>query len=38
VTFAKSLCTRVPMMAAKPAMLDWSKRNSSIMATMAVLR
>lgn len=38
VTFAKSLCTRVPMMVAKPAMLDWSKRNSSIMATMAVLK
>ena len=38
VTFAKSLCTRSPMYVAKPAMLDWSKRNSSIMATMAVLK
>lgn len=38
VTFAKSLCTRNPMFAAKPAMLDWSKRNSSIMATVATLR
>jgi hypothetical protein len=38
VTFAKSLCTRNPMFVAKPAMLDWSKRNSSIMATMAVLK
>jgi hypothetical protein len=38
VTFAKALCTRVPMFVAKPAMLDWSRRNSSIMATMAVLR
>lgn len=38
VTFAKALCTRVPMFVAKPAMLDWSRRNSSIMATMAVLK
>ena len=38
VTFAKALCTRNPMFVAKPAMLDWSKRNSSIMATMAVLK
>lgn len=38
VTFAKALCTRNAMFAAKPAMLDWSKRNSSIMATVATLR
>ena len=38
VTFAKALCTRNPMFVARPAMLDWSKRNSGIMATMALLR
>ncbi len=38
VTFAKSLCTRNPMYAAKPPMLDWAKRNSSIMATMALIK
>lgn len=38
VTFAKSLCTRNPMFVADPAVLDWTKRNSSIMATMAALR
>jgi hypothetical protein len=38
ITFAKALCTRNPMFAARPAMLDWSKRNSSIMATMSVLK
>jgi hypothetical protein len=38
VTFAKALCTRVPAFVAKPAMLDWSKRNSSLMAVMAVLK
>lgn len=38
MTFAKALCTRNPMFAARPAMLDWSKRNSAIMAAMAVLK
>ena len=38
ITFAKALCTRNPMFAARPAMLDWSKRNSTIMATMSVLK
>ncbi len=38
VTFAKSLCTRNPLFAARPAMLDWTKRNSSIMATVATLK
>lgn len=38
VTFAKSLCTRSPLFAAKPPMLDWAKRNSSIMATMSLLK
>jgi len=38
VTFAKSLCTRNPMFVAKPAMLRWAKENSSIMATMSVLK
>lgn len=38
VTFAKSLCTRNPMFAAKPPMLAWSKRNSGIMAMMATIK
>jgi hypothetical protein len=38
VTFAKSLCTRNPMMASKPAMMAWSKRNSSIVNLMAMLK
>jgi hypothetical protein len=38
VTFAKSLCTRNPLFAARPAMLDWTKRNSSIMATVATIK
>jgi hypothetical protein len=38
ITFAKALCTRNPMFAAKPAMIDWSKRNSTLMATMAALK
>lgn len=38
VTFAKSLCTRNPMFVAKPPMLDWAKRNSSIMATMSLIK
>jgi hypothetical protein len=38
VTFAKSLITRLPMLAAKPAMLDWCKRNSGIMSVMNLLK
>jgi hypothetical protein len=38
VTFAKSLCTRNPMMVAKPPMLAWSKRNSGIMAMMSTIK
>jgi len=38
ITFAKSLVTRVPMFAASPAILNWSKTNSAIMATMALLK
>lgn len=38
ITFAKSLVTRVPMFVAKPAMLDWAKRNSALMAVMNMLR
>lgn len=38
VTFAKSLCTRNPMVVAKPAMLAWTRRNSAIMALVATLK
>lgn len=38
VTFAKSLCTRNPMFAAKAPVLAWSKRNSGIMAMMATIK
>jgi hypothetical protein len=38
ITFAKALCTRNPMMAAKPPMIEWSKSNSALMATMAALK
>jgi hypothetical protein len=37
VTFAKALCKRKMAYAATPAMLDWAKRNGSIMATMSIL-
>lgn len=38
VTFAKSLVTRVPMFLAQPAMLEWTKKNSAIMALLATLK
>lgn len=38
LTFAKSLITRNPMFAAKPAVLDWCKRNSGIVGVMALLK
>ena len=38
VTFAKSLCTRNPMFVAKPPMLAWAKRNSSIMSMMSLIK
>lgn len=38
VTYAKNACMRLPMLVARPEMLDWSKRNNSLMTTLAVLR
>lgn len=38
VTFAKSLCTRNPMFIAKPAVLDWAKRNSAILGIMSLIK
>jgi hypothetical protein len=38
VTFAKALCTRNQFFAAKPAMLDWIKSNSALVAMMASLK
>lgn len=38
ITFAKALCSRNPMFVASPPILDWTKRNSAIMATMAMLK
>lgn len=38
VTFAKTLVTRLPMLGARPAMIDWCKRNSGIMAVMNLLK
>lgn len=38
ITFAKSLGTRKPMLIASPAMAGWTKRNSSVMNIIAMLR
>jgi hypothetical protein len=38
VTYAKSLCTRNPMVIAEPAMLDWTKRNSAILGMMSLIK
>lgn len=38
ITFAKSLITRNPIFVAKPSMLAWCKRNSSIMTVMSLLK
>lgn len=37
-TYAKSVVNRVPVMVAEPPMLDWSKRNSSLMSIMSQLK
>lgn len=38
VTFAKALCVRNPMFVARPAMLNWAKKNSGIMTMMSMLK
>lgn len=37
-TYAKSVVNRVPALVANPAMLDWCKRNSSIMSMLSQLK
>lgn len=37
-TYAKAVCTRVPMLTASPAILGWSKRNSTLMSVIALLK
>lgn len=37
-TFAKAACTRVRMFAAHPAMMDWTKRNNSLMTTLNMFK
>ena len=38
VTYAKAVVTRLPQMVTRPEMLDWCKRNSSLMTTLALLK
>lgn len=38
ITFAKSICTRAPMLMATPAMIGWQRRNSSVMNIIAMLK
>lgn len=38
ITFAKSLATRRPMLMASKAIMDWQKRNSSVMNIIAMLK
>lgn len=38
ITFAKALINRQPMFIAKPAMLDWAKRNSALLAMMQSIK
>jgi hypothetical protein len=37
-TFAKAACTRVRMFAAHPAMMDWTKRNNTLMTTLNMFK
>lgn len=37
-TFAKAACTRVRMFAAHPAMMDWTKRNATLMTTLNMFK
>lgn len=37
-TFAKAACTRVRMFAAHPAMMDWTKRNNTLMSTLNMFK
>ncbi|CAB4124983.1 AAA domain containing protein [uncultured Caudovirales phage] len=38
ITFAKAVVARLPAFVARPEMLDWAKRNNSLMTTLAVLK
>lgn len=38
ITFAKSLCTRVPMFMASPAMIAWQRRNSALINIIVSMR
>lgn len=38
VTFAKAVGNRLPMLVVRPEMLDWAKRNNSLMTTLALLK
>lgn len=37
-TFAKAACTRVKMFAAHPSMMDWVKRNNTLMTTLNMFK
>lgn len=37
-TYAKAVVTRVPQLVAHKAMLDWTKRNNTLMTTLAMLK
>ena len=37
-TFAKAACTRVRLFAAHPAMMDWTKRNNTLMTTLNMFK
>jgi hypothetical protein len=38
ITFAKAATTRLPSLVIQPAMMDWARRNNSLMTTLNVIR